>query len=906
MEKPATWPLVPELPLLHTKLHPPAAPACLVERHQLYERLNAGLHLALTLVSAPAGYGKTTLLASWLRHCSLPTSWLSLDEDNNDLCCFASYFVAAIRTVFPEACPRTAALAVAQIPSVHTLATVLASELELLPARMTLILDDIHEINNQAVLELLAILVRHPLRTVHFVLAGRKDPFLPIARLRARGQMTDLRISDLRFSRSEIIDYLNRSLLMELPSSAIDILEEETEGWISGLHLATLSISTTQDSEALFRKLRFGYRYIMDYLGEEVIAGLEPANRDLLLLTSLPECFCASLCDAMLGTGAMAPSGAAFLSWLERSNLFVGPLDESGEWFRFHPLFRRLLRRLLNSRHGTQEIIACHIRISAWYSKHGLLADALDHVLEAGDEEAALALVELNLPDVLMREDRQTLERWLCRLPDHLVLRHPSMLMVKAFSLELQGRITLVPPILERIEVLLASGQVTISDRTRQFLYGEIELLKSLAACAGRDFSGCVGHASTALQVAPANDDFVRGNASIVAALAKHWMGHSEQALAELELALATCADTADGYASYLRLALAFAHALAGNWASAMRAAETVISSGTASEKWISVGWAYFLLGVSAYERNNLDTARHYFTAVNRLHRQVHTKANHMALLGHASVCLTSEALDEADEMATIALELANETGSPEMIAASRSQIAQLALAQGELSIAEQYLSTVTSSKEVVLWTAFASTLTYAEFLLAMQTETSLLKAAEMLERYLSWAEESRQMPQIVYALVLQAAVLKIMGRSKTALRSLHRAVEIAAPRGFVHVFLRKGKELAELLRELARKGVAPIFIDQVLAALYRLKSVPEVSPKVARPPQSLEMIEALTFREQEVLQFLAQRMSNKEIAEQLFITTGTVRSHTANIYQKLQVASRRQAVLKAQALAIL
>jgi LuxR family maltose regulon positive regulatory protein len=878
----------------------------LVERHHLYERLNTGLKLSLALVTAPAGYGKTTLLAAWMRHCPLPISWLSLDEDNNDLSSFATYLIAAIRTVFPMACPRSAALAVAQIPSVATFATVLASELDLLPARMALILDDIHEINDQAVLALLAQLVRHPLSGVHLVLAGRKDPFLPVARLRARGQLTDLRVSDLRFSRTETIDYLQQSVSVALPPAAIDILEEETEGWISGLHLAALSISTTLDSEVLLRKLRFGCRYIIDYLGEEVVGGLEPANRDLLLLASLPDRFCVSLCDVLVGSGASAPSGEDFLAWLERANLFVSPLDEAGEWYRFHPLFRRLLRRLLNSRFGTQEIAACHLRISAWLAQQGLLADALHHALEAGDEEAAVQLVELHLPEVLNREDRLTLDRWLRRLPERLVLRHPALLMVKAISLELLGRTAAIHPVLERIEELVASGRVPLSAHIQQYLCGASELLKSLGAYARGELAGCLEHAWAAIQVAPANDCFVRGNATFVSALAKQCMGHGEHALEELKLALATSADPVDGFASQVRLALAFLHAFAGNTALVTEVTETIVTSGAVSGNWISVGWAHYLMGASAYERNDLDAAMHHFTAVSRLRYQVHTRANHFALLGQAAVCLARGALDEAGDLVKMALELADETGSPDLIAASRALSARLALAHGEPNGAEQHLPTAISHNDALPCMGMASTLTHAEFLLVRRTESSLHEAATVLEAYLTWAEDAHNIPQIVYTLVLQAVVLKALGRSKAALECLRRALEIAEPSGFVRVFLGVGKDLADLLRDLARRGVAPGFITQLLADACKSRSEPAGAPKPIHQPQSLELVETLTFREQEVLQLLAQRLSNKEIAEQLIITTGTVRSHTANIYQKLQVASRRQAVLKAQALAIL
>lgn len=893
-------------PLLETKLRLPPITPDLVRRPHLIARLNAAFELSLTMVSAPAGYGKTTLLASWLEQSELPHAWLSLDEGVGDFGAFAAYFVAAIRTVFPQACPKsTAALVAEQLPSAPLLASLLCAELEMLPERMVLVLDDIQHAGGPQALELLSLLLRYPLARLHLVLLGRHDPFLPLARLRARGQLAEVRSSDLRFSREEAGELLQKTVLPDLPSAVLETLVAQTEGWAVGLRLAALSIATLQDAQAMQHKLRRDSRYVLDYLAEEVLAELAPAAQELLLLASLPDRFCASLLDAMMAAHADRLRAAPFIAWLERENLFVTAADGDGEWRRFHPLFRQLLRRLARSSFSPRQLAGYHLRISAWLAGGGLLAEAVDHCVEAGDELAAVQLVEEHLSSVLNREDKTTLERWRQRLPDHLFSRHPALAVVKALSLYLHGNTGAILPHVLKAEELLAAEEPARPERSRSSLLAAVSFLKSQQAYWRGDFALSLELAQRALIQAPLEDRYVRGSAMLYSALAMQRMGEGAQAVQDMLEALVAVSDWGDIYAQRVRLALGLLYAYSGEWVQITQIVEGIVEPAAASGSCSSLSLAHCLLGRAAYERNRMDDAMAHFAAATRQRSRANARITRAALLEQAAIHMRRGEFDDADELAGAAREMADESNSVDGVFDARAFYARLTLAQGAGGSAGHYLPVVDPAADVRKVWSTCPTSIRVEVLLAKGGETELLSALSLTESYVRAAETAHSEWRLIDGLVLQATVLQALDRPKAALQPLRRALALAQPRDAKRIFLDHGERLANLLHA-ARGGACSTFVDELLAEGRRSPAEPTAEQKVESYLREPELIESLTFRELDVLQLLAERYSNKEIAEKLVISTGTVRSHTANIYQKLQVASRRQAVLKAQALHIL
>lgn len=893
-------------PILEIKLHRPHVTDDLIERPRLYAKLISGQLASLTLVSAPAGYGKTTLLGSWLERSNQPGAWLLLDEDDNSLVTFLTYFVAAIRTVFPTACPKTAdALNNTQL-SISWLAATLANELDRLPSRMTFVLDDVQVLHNQVVMQFLAMLLRYPLSGVHFVLIGRKDPFLPLARLRAQGQLTEIRVTDLRFTHEEATSYFARMVAVNLSASVTESLEKQTEGWITGLRLAALTITRSEDADALVQRASLGTRHIMDYLAEEVIARQEPAVREYLLMASLTDRFCAPLLDAMSATRGLPWTGTGFLEWLERADLFVIPLDNKGEWFRFHFLFQQLLRHMVQAHFGSNDVSSCHLRISAWYANQGMITEALHHALAGGDEAAAIRLIEENLNDVLNREDGPALCQWLARLPEHLIDRHPVLLLARAHSLSIKCRFAAVIPCIERAEILIAKANVPLSTLTLCSLRCSIKMLRCQDAYWRGDAAICITLAQEVLDEAALGESFVRGNAQFYLSLAGQRLGEGEVALQQLAVAIAERSDLSDAYTHWLHLAMACLYHYQGDLPRVIEVAHYLVNSVHNMQHTIILGWAHCLLGNAWYQRNQLVLANQHFVAVSQLRSQTHIRAIHGSLHGQATICIANEALDEADELTHMARELADDVASPELITDSRAFLARLALLHGEVAQAEKLLPTVDSHTNAVALLEFPSSLVRARILMAEATETSHHQALTLLESLIQHAESVHDTRLLIAALVLQSLVLQTMERPRAGAESLRRAIELAEPRDFRRLFLDEGPVIVPLLQELARKGIAQGYIGQLLSAIREPGEVQPIKPAPPVHPGSQGLIEALTYRELDVLELLAQRLSNQEIADKLVISPATARTHLANIYQKLHVGSRRQAVLRARELAII
>ncbi len=414
------------LNLIQTKLYRPVVKEDLVHRTRLIDLLNSGRDFPLTLILAPAGSGKSTLLSDWLESCPCPSAWLSLDEGDSDLGVFLSYFIAAIRTVFADACRQTLALLqAAEQPPASVLVATLINEIEdlrdspLLASEQSfvLVLDDYHAITGQEVNALLIELLRHPPQTMRLAIATRSDPALPLNRLRARGQLIEIRRSDLRFSVAETREYLQRTTEQPVTDAVAATLTEKTEGWITGLHLAVLNLRHTADSTEFVAGFEASERYIMDYLVDEVLSIQPAAVQEFLLKTSLLDRLSGPLCAAVSGLSSPINDGQSYLEWLEQSNLFVIALDSQRQWYRYHHLFQLLLQNRLERAYGREQIADLHRRASAWYAANGFVEDAITHALAARDEAAAVRIIVNQRYEAMNLERWQQIDRWLRLLP---------------------------------------------------------------------------------------------------------------------------------------------------------------------------------------------------------------------------------------------------------------------------------------------------------------------------------------------------------------------------------------------------------------------------------------------------------------------------------------------------------
>ncbi|MCU0502399.1 MAG: helix-turn-helix transcriptional regulator, partial [Anaerolineae bacterium] len=500
-----------------TKLVPPRIAADVVRRARIRERLERCLDRSVTLVCAPAGYGKTTLLSDWLAGSGYPFIWLSLDDSDSDLAVFLNYFVAAIRTVHPQACTATLGLLAApELPPPTRLADALVSDLEALPCRpgpadrrgYILVLDDYHLLHNDAISVLLAEVWRHPPRTVHLIISTRQDPALPLDILRARCELGEIRMQELRFTRAEVAVFMQQATDLPLDEPAITLLAERTEGWAAGLRLAALTLTTHDDVHGHLAELPADNRYVMDYLMGEVLSHIPEATQDFLRKTSILDRLSGPLCDAVMGKAATPQNGGAFLEWLAQAGLFTWSVDPQQQWYCCHQLFRRLLRIQLAQRHSPEEIARLHIRAGAWLAGNGFIDEAIEHFLTAGDVAEAVRLVEAHRHAAMNQERWLDLQRWLSRLPRPVIDAHLGLVLAEAWLLHHRAARAGLPERLARAEALLQ--QLPPGGEARLRLQGEIDAHTIQVTYWLADAERTLALARRALAVTPIEHAYVR------------------------------------------------------------------------------------------------------------------------------------------------------------------------------------------------------------------------------------------------------------------------------------------------------------------------------------------------------------------------------------------------------------
>ncbi len=903
------------LDLLLTKLYRPSVAADFVRRPRLTSLLDQGRHLPLTLISAPAGSGKTSLLSDWLAACPYPSAWLSLDEGDGDLAVFLDYFIAALRTIEPGACPQTLAiLHASDLPPVTVLAGLLSNEIESMhehPALaadkgFVLALDDYHLLSGQAVNGLLAELLRHPPRPLHLVVATRSDPALPLASLRARRQVAEIRRQDLRFTLGEVREYIQQALPQPVDEDIIAVLHDRTEGWVTGLVLAILSLRHAPDSEEFLSDLAANERLATDYLVDEVLTRQPQSIEDFLLKTSLLDRMCGPLCEAVTGLDDPVCNGQAYLEWLEQANLFIVALDTQGRWFRYHHLFQQILQNRLLRQAGLVEVAELHRRASAWLAGNGFVEEAIGHALAAGDEATAVQIVEVNRHEAMNQERWQRLEIWLRLLPRRIVDERSELLLAEAWIQHKQWRYGEIAPYLARIENLLQT--VVLPEEERAHLQGEVDVLSCVASYYALEAQRTFDLAGRALQTLPMACSIARGLAWMYYAAALQLLGDSDGARAAIHEGLQEDRVHGNSFPGRLLIGLGLLDWMAGDLADLNRSAAQLLRIAGERQLVESAGWAHYLLGCAAYQWNDLAGAKEHFAAVVEQRYVAHSAPFSNSCFGLAAVLRAQGKDDQAQALAESALAFALEMNNPRVLADARAFQAWLALQQGRPADAQRWTESVDARARLLPFaTFFVPAITLAQVLLDQGTPASLRQASELLERLHGAVASQHNRRFAVEVLALQAWLDDLRGDEPAALASLRQAVALAQPGGIVRAFADLGPQMAGLLTRLRQQGVAVDFIGRLLRTFPAGRAdtfdLPQ-SASLEAPTTSL--VEPLTYREQEILGLLAQRLSAKEIAERLVISDRTVKRHTATIYRKLGVHGRQQAVAAGRTMGIL
>ncbi|MGD9146402.1 MAG: LuxR C-terminal-related transcriptional regulator [Anaerolineae bacterium] len=885
-----------------------------------------GLAHKLILVSAPAGYGKTTVLGQWLDDCSYPSAWLSLDAGDSELAVFLTYFTGVIQTVYPDACPQISSLLQShQMPPAEYLANTLTNELADLPDRLLLVLDDFHRIEGEAVPQLVTSLLDHLPAQVCLVIAARQDPDLPLVRLRAGGEMVELRMADLCFTVEEVQNFLEQAVGAELSDETVNVLERRTEGWVVGLRLAALSLRGAKDPSAFVQAFQVsGHRYVMEYLVGEVLSQQPPAIQDFLLQTSILDRFCAPLCDAALDR----QDSEVILEELDRANLFLVALDFEGKWHRYHHLFQELLAHRLQARTPGEDIASLHAKASAWFARNGLIEEAMTHALAAGDATGAARLVEGNYRQAINRSQWTRLKRWVELLPESVIEQRPGSLLAQCWCLHRAFKLEATVPLFAAAAAFLedpeASAELDIDEAEQRYLLGEINGLRSQALFFLGGFESGLAYAEESMAQLPRSFPYGHSGALLYWALHAHALGRGEEATGRLHETIRTEPGSSP-FTMHLYNGLCYNYRSNADFSRLLRSANDYLNFALKANLRESEAFAHYHLGVLHYEWNELATARQHFEAAINLRYHAHELSLHFSLLGLALVHLAQDRLGEAQASFAAAREFAQGTESELLLASSRSFQARLLLLQEDPERADrESLAAYDGSQVEPMLLLEVPALTRAKVLVARATPESLRQATALLDELLAHAESTHYTWRQIEILALQTLSLAAQDHIDEALSRLEQAVTLARPGRLVRTFVDLGPALADLLDQLCLDSKAPDYIAQILGA-YRTRDpsralrageglrIDTQDPlSVSRPsfPPARDttgrLIEPLTERELEVLVLLGERLTNPEIAQRLVISPHTAKRHASNIYQKLNVSNRRQAAAKAQSLGIL
>jgi LuxR family maltose regulon positive regulatory protein len=925
--------------LIRTKLRLPYTRPELVPRPRLQEQIAQGLRGPLALIIAPAGFGKTTLAASCVAGCGMPVAWLSLDKNDNQTERFMNYLAAALhgadQTIGNDAAQL---LAEPQHAPLEAVMISLINDLDAAGQEIVLVLDDYQFMKSKAV----AFLLEHCPRTLHVVIASRSDPPLPLARLRARGQTVELRTADLSFTEPEAAQFLNDMMGLRLDAGSVAVLAGRTEGWIAGLQMAALSMRDREDVRGFIDAFSGTNRYILDYLLEEVLATQPLEIQRFLLHTSILERLTAPLCDAVLrdeddtmkievgepsATPALAANGSAnagvfhpssaILDYLERANLFLVPLDDERQWYRYHHLFADLLRTQLHKSLGDQGLARLHLRAAAWHEQNGLILEAIHHASMALDDEMVERLIKQNYLDMMNRGEMSWVRFWMGSLSKELIYRRPWLCLFEAMNRCWFGQLKEASALLDEAEKRIRAESSTPG---AQSMLGYHAYVKSRVTAMQGDTGRAIELCRIARETVPAD---------------------------HLELQID------------FSITLGYEYFLLGDFGNANQILNEMIRSGSSARAVNNPVAAYCLLARMQVYQGRLREADDLLQKAAQLTHEAggqHLGAVGLVEVETAALWCEWNDLDAALVRVKRGLDCLPSWGKADDFCLVHITLARIQLARenwieaaGAIEKAAQLVQTcgvfsearnVVEAAQVKLWLVQGDRLTVDRWAAALEKrfeshdpfryEDELIqitqarvfiaqhKAGEAIDLLAHWEETARsagRMGRVIEILLLQALALREIGETERAILALTKCLTLAEPEGYARMFLDEGLPMQLLLAQWLAHGSASHLHDYAshLLSLFEAKPAAvaaaqeKVSPIADLSTSAKQaLVEPLSQRELEVLQLIALGKTNREIARQLVVSPGTVKAHTSSIYRKLDVANRTEAVARARQLSIL
>lgn len=893
--------------LLQTKLQPPPARVSQVLRPRLMRRIDQIGQHGLTLITAPAGYGKTTLLCQWLAQTALHSVWFTIDDGDNDPLRFWGYFVAGLQSLNPEIGKQAMALLHEPQPlPVTDILNTLINDLAVQPHSTAIVLDDYHLIKHHEIHTSLEYLLDHLPAQLRIIIATRSDPLLPLARLRTRNQLVELRASNLSFEPDETFDFMNRIMGVKLSREEADAIALRTEGWVAGMQLAALAMQSHSNVQAFIAAFAGDHRYVLDYLGDEVLAGLPEEMQNFLMQTSILDRLNCDLCDAVTGMSR----SQSILESLDRSNYFLISLDDSRYWFRYHQLFADFLRHKLQHLQPLS-VPALHRRASLWLEQHGLINDAVQHAIAAKDFDAAARQIE-TVADVMIwqRSELSTLSNWLTALPEAEMQNHPVLMLYHAWSLYLTNQMAGVEKRIQQAEQALHRQ----SDQPDEPIAGMICALKSTLTGIHQQFPEAMHWSREALRILPETHVSWRCMAAINLGVSCAAIGSVDEAVTTLKLAMDLSQEIGSAFAvlsSFFHLATLEIAQL--RLQDAERTCRQLLELSDAPHlRYFPVaGYIALLQGEIMLERRELEKAQAFL-----LHSagQINPEGFPMALL-RSYVALARLKIAQGD--ATGAADYFNKAEQLERSARLTKRAQPLSVYRARLLIKENRLELASewvTENHLGLNDEFSHHREPYYFNLARLfiarakhdgAMDSLKQADDLLGRMVERAERTGRRGSLVRALVLQSISLDAQGKAGDALAVLMRALALCEGERCISTFVDEGEPMLALLRRLAKAnaGKASVLADQLIDHALPGETI---DARLNAKHLPAELIEPLSDRELDVLRLLIAGLSNPEIASHLYVSVDTVKTHVRNIYGKLAVHNRAQAVVRAQALKLL
>ena len=889
-----------ELPLIQTKFCGPRVTADIVARDRLLTLMDASLECPLTMISAPAGYGKSVLVSQWLQRQKHRTIWLSLDQADSDFRQFLAYLIAAIHNEFPKTCHDTKQLiSMPECPPVPVVVGHLQNDLFAITEPCSIVLDDYHQLDQSSLVhEFIEKLLQHPLPNIHIILVTRRDPALPLTRLRALNQMLEIRMEDLRFKRSEISELLCSNLDYSVNDESVTHLQSEIEGWIVGLRLVLLTLRHSKNPDDFLLSLHGGIPQIQEYLISEVLSVLSDSMRECVLKSSVLNRFCDELIEFICASdrpvaGDENLSGSDVIGELQSRNLFAIYLDPQNQWFRYHHLFQELLQNELRKTFSAEDIANFHMRACIWFETHDFIGEAIHHALQSGDAVFAARIVERHCYSELEEDRWVVVERWLALIPEDISKQRPTILIAKALVASAAQRFDQLISFTNEAELLIADGK---GSRGQE---GELNFLKGIADFWGGAFEESIRYLESAKLKLESHKNVLIAEVDLHLSIVRYMSGQGELAVKELNERI----NDFGGIHLARRVgALAIIHLLSGNLHNVRSEAWQIRNMDSRMRTPLVDAWSYYFDACADLINLRLDRALENFQSV--LSR-AHLTDRRAVIDSYAGAALTQQLSGEPENANTMLENLAafvNETDDPLNQVLMKSCQARIELLRGNRKAAIRWADSYNEAPNVFdlfVWLE-SPTITRVRAYISMGSPAGLKKAQQGVDEIRAVSSSCQLTNQLMEISVLEAIILDKQGNSEQAMQVLGNAIALAEPADWLRPFVEAGPEMNDLLNRFCQLHQKSEFVSHLLEVFqsFNKENLQNPEPEITRSqlPGGI-LAEELTNREIDILELLALRMQNKEIANKLFISVHTVKDHLKHIYQKLGVGNRREAV---------